>query len=49
MTWRPELVALDIDGTLVDRQGNLPLESAAGCLASLNAGEVHLSLPVEDE
>lgn len=26
MTWRPELVALDIDGTLVDRQGNLPLD-----------------------
>lgn len=24
MTWRPELVALDIDGTLVDRQGGLP-------------------------
>jgi len=33
----------------IDRQGNLLVESAAGCLASLNAGEVHLSLPVEDE
>ena len=29
MTWRPELVALDIDGTLVDRQGNLPLDVKA--------------------
>ena len=33
----------------IDRQGNLLVESRAGCLASLNAGEVHLSLPVEDQ
>ena len=33
----------------IDRQGNLLVESSAGCLASLNAGEVHLSLPVEDQ
>lgn len=33
----------------IDRQGNLLVESAAGCLATLNAGEVHLSLPVESE
>ncbi len=29
----------------IDRQGNLLVESPAGCLTSLNAGEVHLSLP----
>lgn len=29
----------------IDRQGNLLVESPTGCLASLNAGEVHLSLP----
>jgi len=33
----------------IDRQGNLLVESPAGCLATLNAGEVHLSLPVEAE
>lgn len=33
----------------IDRQGNLLVESPAGCLATLNAGEVHLSLPVEHE
>lgn len=26
MTWHPKLVAVDIDGTLVDRQGNLPAD-----------------------
>jgi len=29
----------------IDRQGNLLVESPAGCLSTLNAGEVHLSLP----
>ncbi len=29
MAWRPELVALDIDGTLVDRQGRLPSDVRA--------------------
>lgn len=29
----------------IDRQGNLLVESPSGCLSSLNAGEVHLSLP----
>ena len=29
MDFRPQLVALDIDGTLVDRQGNLPAEVRA--------------------
>ncbi|MBN8866614.1 MAG: biotin--[acetyl-CoA-carboxylase] ligase [Solirubrobacterales bacterium] len=29
----------------IDRQGNLLVETAAGCLATLSAGEVHLSLP----
>lgn len=29
MKWRPQLVALDIDGTLVDRQGQLPAEVKA--------------------
>lgn len=40
----------DGEGTAagVDRQGNLLVESSAGCLAALNAGEVHLSLPLED-
>jgi BirA family biotin operon repressor/biotin-[acetyl-CoA-carboxylase] ligase len=33
----------------IDRQGNLLVESPTGCLATLNAGEVHLSLPVEAE
>ena len=32
----------------IDPQGNLLVESTAGCLATLNAGEVHLSLPVEE-
>lgn len=32
----------------IDRQGNLLVESSAGCLTALNAGEVHLSLPVSD-
>jgi len=32
----------------IDRQGNLLVESSAGCLATLNAGEVHLSLPVAE-
>ena len=31
----------------IDRQGNLLVESTAGCLSTLNAGEVHLSLPVD--
>ena len=31
----------------IDRQGNLLVESTAGCLATLNAGEVHLSLPAD--
>lgn len=31
----------------IDRQGNLLVESPTGCLSSLNAGEVHLSLPVD--
>jgi len=31
----------------IDREGNLLVESTAGCLATLNAGEVHLSLPVD--
>ncbi|HMT05390.1 MAG TPA: biotin--[acetyl-CoA-carboxylase] ligase [Solirubrobacterales bacterium] len=31
----------------IDRQGNLLVESAAGCLATLNAGEVHLALPAD--
>jgi BirA family biotin operon repressor/biotin-[acetyl-CoA-carboxylase] ligase len=40
----------DGEGTAagIDRQGNLLVESSAGCLAALNAGEVHLSLPLED-
>ncbi len=29
MTWRPTLVALDIDGTLVDRRGHLPKDVRA--------------------
>lgn len=33
----------------IDRQGNLLVESSAGCLATLNAGEVHLSLPADSE
>lgn len=35
------------EGTAVgiDRQGNLLVESSAGCVSTLNAGEVHLSLP----
>ncbi|MCO5314656.1 MAG: biotin--[acetyl-CoA-carboxylase] ligase [Solirubrobacterales bacterium] len=32
----------------IDRAGNLLVESSVGCLATLNAGEVHLSLP-DDE
>ncbi len=32
----------------IDRQGNLLVESPTGCLATLNAGEVHLSLPVDE-
>jgi BirA family biotin operon repressor/biotin-[acetyl-CoA-carboxylase] ligase len=32
----------------IDREGNLLVESPTGCLATLNAGEVHLSLPVEE-
>lgn len=37
------------EGTAVgiDREGNLLVESSAGCISSLNAGEVHLSLPVD--
>lgn len=31
----------------IDREGNLLVESPVGCLATLNAGEVHLSLPVD--
>ena len=31
----------------IDRQGNLLVESTAGCLSTLNAGEVPLSLPVD--
>jgi len=31
----------------IDLQGNLLVESTAGCIATLNAGEVHLSLPVD--
>lgn len=31
----------------IDRQGNLLVESPTGCLATLNAGEVHLSLPAD--
>lgn len=31
----------------IDPQGNLLVESTAGCIATLNAGEVHLSLPVD--
>jgi biotin-(acetyl-CoA carboxylase) ligase len=31
----------------IDRQGNLLVESPVGCLATLNAGEVHLSLPAD--
>ncbi|HRV60811.1 MAG TPA: hypothetical protein P5138_09280, partial [Solirubrobacterales bacterium] len=31
----------------IDREGNLLVESTAGCLSTLNAGEVHLSLPVD--
>ncbi len=31
----------------IDRQGNLLVESSVGCLSTLNAGEVHLSLPVD--
>lgn len=30
----------------IDREGNLLVESSVGCIATLNAGEVHLSLPV---
>jgi len=33
----------------IDPQGNLLVETSAGCIATLNAGEVHLSLPVENE
>lgn len=33
----------------IDREGNLLVESPAGCLATLNAGEVHLSLPADSE
>lgn len=29
MTWRPQLVAVDIDGTLVDRRGGMPSEVRA--------------------
>lgn len=31
----------------IDREGNLLVESGVGCLSTLNAGEVHLSLPAE--
>lgn len=31
----------------IDRQGNLLVESPTGCLATLNAGEVHLKLPAD--
>lgn len=31
----------------IDRQGNLLVESPVGCLTTLNAGEVHLSLPAD--
>lgn len=31
----------------IDRQGNLLVESPTGCLSTLNAGEVHLSLPAD--
>lgn len=33
----------------IDREGNLLVESPSGCLTSLNAGEVHLSLPADSE
>lgn len=33
----------------IDRQGNLLVESSVGCITALNAGEVHLSLPVSSE
>jgi len=33
----------------IDRQGNLLVESSTGCLSTLNAGEVHLSLPAGTE
>lgn len=32
----------------IDRQGNLLVESSTGCLSTLNAGEVHLSLPAAE-
>lgn len=35
-------------GAGIDRQGNLLVESPTGCLTALNAGEVHLSLPVAE-
>lgn len=33
----------------IDRQGNLLVESPAGCLSTLNAGEVHLSIRSDGE
>lgn len=38
MTWRPKLVAVDIDGTLVDRQGYLPAEVKSAIQRVIAAG-----------
>lgn len=38
MTWRPHMLALDIDGTLVDGAGNLPPEIYEGVQRALAAG-----------
>jgi len=37
-SWRPDLVALDIDGTLLDRDGNLPEEVRAAVRRVVAAG-----------
>ena len=37
-TWRPKLVALDVDGTVVDHDGSLPSEVSAAVRAVVAAG-----------
>ncbi len=43
MTWRPKMVAVDIDGTLVDRQGRLP-DEVASAIGRVVANEVPVVL-----
>lgn len=43
MSWRPKLIALDVDGTVVDRDGKLP-DSVRGVVADLIKTGTHVVL-----